>query len=401
MTFRVLFFVGYLSFLLNFDLAFRADGINALIKSFFLIAAIVYVATRPKNYVVLVLLAATLALTTILAMATDWASFSWDVYLRAVTQYIIPFLLLAGIPDKKDINFGLVLASWVPLLALGLGLVYQVIGVWSMFSQGYTGVPRLQGSTIPAFLGGFAMAGAFAAGQYASLRDRRYAILAGVNMLILVATAARMPVAIAAMLLAYTYFATYKDRGSRKFLIGFGGVYAVLGAVAVLGGPIIKRFSMNSLSGRELLWNYLEGLLQEYGRTGIGFGHAIKAVPRSVYILTGSAASHNDFLRIAVELGYVGSFAFFGMFIGAMAAVWLSRRHPPNATMLVAALGYLMLSLTDNALATPPYFTLLFVGAIASYATREVRSPKPRPSRPAWLTPPGSAGRGVSRGAVS
>ena len=128
---------------------------------------------------------------------------------------------------------------------------------------------------------------------------------------------------------------------------------------------------MTSMSGRDIMWAYLASFADDYFWTGIGYGHQFFATPRAIIINFGSAAAHNDYYRLAVELGYPGMIMFYLLLTLAMYFVWSGRVVQRDPSVLIAYLGFLTLSITENVLSSPAYFPLLIVtiaGTANSYA---------------------------------
>jgi len=89
-------------------------------------------------------------------------------------------------------------------------------------------------------------------------------------------------------------------------------------------------------------------------------------VPRSVYILFTSSAAHNDYLRLLVELGWFGVFAFYTLLIIAFVSAWNFISQRRDAAILITFAGYMLLSVSDNALSTSAYFLLPIAAVMTS-----------------------------------
>ncbi len=100
--------------------------------------------------------------------------------------------------------------------------------------------------------------------------------------------------------------------------------------------------------------------------SGSGSGISFWSTPPELLAHFSSAAAHNDFLRLLVELGWFGVFGFYGLFIVTVLVVWSSKVGRRDYSVIVALAGFLLLSSTDNALATTCYFTLVITAVMAA-----------------------------------
>ncbi|MCX5493777.1 O-antigen ligase family protein [Kaistia dalseonensis] len=352
-----------------------------------LFASIAFVMTRPRVGYMLGALALMILTTFISALMTRYPAFNWSVYIMSLNQIVVPMLFLSARPTIVDRDFVLRMASWVPITCAVLGLLYQAAGIRNVFGYEYgSGLPRFQGSLIPALFAGFTLSGSVAAMKYAHLVNRRYLWLACINIVLLVLSGSRVPTAIALVLCAFIFYTNFN--GQRRLKV-MGTIIAGVGMVILLstvGSGIIERFSQNGLSGRDVMWSYLEIVLAQYSDFGIGFGHQMSAVPREVLIVTGSTAAHNDYLRLALELGYGGAIAFYALFMGSVLLLWNSHYQRRDPLMLMGAISFFILSLTDNALAAPSHFPLLL---ITTYSTAKFGQSAETRRRPAGMQGPG------------
>lgn len=405
MLFRIAILVAYGFFIINAGAVLKVEAVNVLEKGAFLIAATLYVTGRPRSNVILCLLGLNCLLIFFLGFYTTYPGFSWSTLVKSLNQIFIVYMLLACVPTEEDRDAFLKIAAWMPIVSALLGVLYQVAGLRVAFGHEYsTGLMRFQGSLIPAFLAGVAMCGAFAAMQFALLKQPLYFAVAAANFLVLLLTGGRASLAVTLVVCGFSF---YMQPQVSKKLKTIGTIVGLAVGGVMLGAmweTIAKRFESSGANGRDIMWPYLEELAAQYPWTGVGFGHQFFTVPREVVILTGSTAAHNDFIRIMVELGYVGSVIFYALFIIAVFWVWLSPHVDKNPIVLVALAGFLFLSRTDNALATPAYFPLIILSIMASvqYPVRRRRAgaaerlptvPQRFPKRPiAPLQPSGPAG---------
>lgn len=347
-----------------------------------MLAGFVLIMSRPPLIPVIVAGVLMIVVSLTSAIFTRNVGFSWALYLRSINQFIVPVLLVAAIPTKNDRDFVLRFLSWAPILCVVVGVIYDLIGRGTLFSQDYTlGVPRLQGSLNSAFLGGLALTGVFAAMQSAQHVSIRYLGVAAINLLVALLTAARMPIALTVALSATCFYLNFPNAGGLK-IIGtvVGGLSAAV-FLMIFGGPLITRFSSTTMSGREAMWEYLLAVLEAYRDFGVGYGHQQTIISHEVYIVINSLHAHNDYLRIAVELGFWPTIIFFCLWLFAMLAVWNHPRCGRNPIVLVGTITFAVLAFTDNAVSTSTHFPLLIIAAISGLAPVEVRKQTARSSQ--------------------
>jgi O-antigen ligase len=377
MPFRIAIAIAYGIFIINAGAVLKVEAINVIEKGAFLIAATLYVTSRPRSNVILWMLGLNCLLIFFLGYFTTYPGFSWGTLIKSLNQIFIVYMLLACVPTEADRDAFLKIAAWLPIASTFLGILYHLAGLRAISGFEYsTGLMRFQGSLIPAFLAGVAMCGTFAAMQFALIKRPFYFGVAGADFLILLLTGGRAALAVTLVVCGVSFY--LKPQVSLK-LKTIGTVVGLAVGGLMLGAmweSIATRFQSSGANGRDVMWPYLEELASQYPWTGVGFGHQFFTVPREVVILTGSTAAHNDFIRVMVELGYVGVAIFYTLFILAVLWVWRSPHVNKSPIVLIALAGFLFLSRTDNALATPAYFPLIILSVMAS-----VRYPSRTPAR--------------------
>lgn len=372
MYFRFSIGLAYFLFALNIGDVFNIARVNPILKTFFILAALIYVVTRPRDWSVLLLLVLCLLMVLFLGGLTDYPEFQWSLLFGALNQFVVPYLLLAGKPTERDRGFFLHLMAWMAVGASVLGLIYGAMGVFNPFPVEYnTGAPRFSGTMNAAFLGGYALCGMFASYKLGERGETKYYWLIGINFLILVATGARMALALAVFLMLLTFYLSPRVTLKTKLLASLGGLFLALVAVPLVWIRYAARLEASGSSGRDVMWPWLWSMSEKFPDYGIGYGHQFWATPREVFILFTSNAAHNDYLRLLVELGWFGVFAFYGLFIGAVLIVWFGKVGRRDNSILFCLAAYLALSITDNALATPAYFTLIIISVMAAQSTKE------------------------------
>lgn len=248
-----------------------------------------------------------------------------------------------------------------PSITVGYGAVLAALGVRPLYGT-QLGAIRLAASSAPAFLGGFAMMAIFA-GLIAFLADgrARHWGWVGVNYLILVATGARSPLAMAVLVTLATLLATpspFLSGRRRVVLLALGG--AGLGFVLMAGSALhfirvvdlIHLGDAESLSNRQLIWPFFEAAAWQSPVIGwgVGAGKVVVALKSHIGRFLGTNAAHNEYLRITVEGGVIGAVALFGMI-----TMWLWRGSAalavgPRRIIRLVFLAFAVQSFTDNTL---------------------------------------------------
>ncbi|MBN9507799.1 MAG: O-antigen ligase family protein [Alphaproteobacteria bacterium] len=250
----------------------------------------------------------------------------------------------------------------IPTLIVVFGVVLAGAGIRPLFIE--LGGIRLEGSTHPAFLGGFA-----AAAIYAGLLElfrggrSRYLWSIIVNYVILVLSGARAPLFLAFMVTLITFVALRSEQFPlrRRIMPVLAGMLLlpVLVSIALGGSSAIRLFDMlssendaSNMSGRDILWPYFEAAWQASPTFGWGVGAARMVLdPDSLVVkLLGTTAAHNEYLRMGVEGGYVGIFTL----VTLMALWgWSHTRGAPRADRFILRLvliAFAIHSITDNTL---------------------------------------------------
>ncbi len=385
MSFRISFQISYILFIINIGNVLSIPAANLIEKGVFLLSAVIFIMTRMVDKFIIIITAFLIVIIFILSSLSSYPDFEWFIFINALNQIVIIFALLAGFPTEKDRDAILRTAAWLPAGSVMLGACYQVVGLREMFGQEFsTGIYRYQASLIPAYLSGLAMCGAFAALQIALAKRSVYMWLALFNLIILLAAGGRAALVVALVTCGASLLLKKDVPSSRKILFGLSGLALFLMILTLFWERVATRFTSSGANGRDLMWQYLLELAEQYPWTGIGFGHQYFAVPRDVYILVGSAAAHNDYVRLIVEMGYVGMIAFYVLFSAVILRILTRKWMRADLTILVAFAGFLLMSRTDNALASPSYFPIVFLAALSSIAYPkkliQAGGPMPAPS---------------------
>lgn len=294
---------------------------------------------------------------------------------RAMVGYCLPWLFLfvnwRGMPLARGLQF----LARLPLLCVAAGVPLQLAGITTVFRVEATGVPRLQGASIPAHLAMLALI-ALAAGLCvlaAPGGDRvpRTYLWVGVNLAILFGTATRGPLVVAAMLVfAYVLYALTHARAlsarARRAVWVIVGIGVAAGSMAA--PELIRRSMGNSYegafntSGRDQAWEFFYGLASQSPFTGKGLGFSTIAVELYVpaHVQKEFVAPHNEYIHLTLDGGL-----FFGIGLGLvmLAAFVLAARAQRGAirwVIVAFAIGTVFYSYFDNTFSTPQ-FTLLLV----------------------------------------
>ena len=284
-----------------------------------------------------------------------------------------PWLLMTASLKERDALTFLAAFSFSPVLCVGLGFVVDALGMWSMFHHSYEGAIRLQGSTIPAFLAAGSALACFTALCCARHMDQRYFLLAVVNLAILALTGGRMALAIG--LLACGFFVMFRYRITWGLLIKGLLAVSILVAVAFVAFPdLIHRLANSTDSGRGMLWSALIHVWDNHPYFGIGLGHQGTVVPAHVVKRVTTNAAHNEFIRLGVEIGWVGLSLLISVILVFILTNWLSAPKRGDPVFPVMCLLFLLFCYSDNALSLPTIFGLM----TAAYCEMFVGVDRPR-----------------------
>lgn len=338
---------------------------NPVEKSMLFGLGMLFLFTRKVRWDVLILIVLMLLMTLISAFLSSYYNLSFNRYVRSVFSLSATFLLLAGTPTEKDRNTMIRLLTALPIIMVVMGSIYEVVGIRTLFYVDFLGAPRLQGSSIPAGLGTAGYLGSVAAMLGAAFLNKKiYLPLAFVNLIILVLSAARMPLALSVAICGYVYFVMV----NRSFLMRAASVGAVIpaaaGFVLLFGESILTRFGSESLSGRDLIWDALQRVADAYPYFGIGLGHQILVIPGDVAFLAQTMAAHNEYLRVTVETGYVGATVIFALIALMCVAIWLRPATGRNFAFVLMCVSFFVYCRTDNAISST---TTPFMLALASF----------------------------------
>ncbi len=352
--------------------------------------------------------------------------------LRAdLTNPILPFGALFAVTSARPYGFGLTfgetarsfigtVAPWtlgfarmplyiaaafltmielLPLIQIVVGGLLEAAGIRTLLDVG----GRLRALKNPPTLAHFSL-WAIVVGTAQLLRTgrMRHMVLLGLNGVILLATGARAPTAYAALFcgLCLLFMTTPRFGGWRRMLVILtSAVVLVAGLTAMMTmGPIRALGVAGEVgaSGRDLIWPlFVDAIRQEpfFGH-GIGAARFVLNEEDPLAELIGTTAAHNEYLRIATDVGLVG----LAVFVASMVAWCLTLSRPlvrrERFMLRFAFLIFALLSITDNTIIS--LTSLVFVSFAVAFSARgaaeqELRragvpvgdAPARRPTRPA------------------
>ncbi|MDE2005048.1 MAG: O-antigen ligase family protein [Rhodospirillales bacterium] len=247
----------------------------------------------------------------------------------------------------------------IPLIDLAGGIVLAAAGLRPLFVS--SGGWRLEATSHPAFLGGFALAAIYACliELYREGGRREMALLAA-NFAILVLSGARAPLLYAGAVTVLTLGFVPSPAFPRRTRFGLLLAALALAPLAAgLAGSLssLRLFNLldhnaDALSGREALWAYFRraAATSPWFGWGLGAGNAVIPQTSRVVALMHTWAAHNEYLRMAVEGGRLGEALLIGAFV-----LWASAHTAPlpraeRAILRLVFLAFACHAVTDNVL---------------------------------------------------
>jgi O-Antigen ligase len=366
--FRVLFVVQALVLAIDLRTLLHHQGNfeNIIQKALILVTGAAFILTRPMRRGVVALICAMVMTSFFCAMGSEYRGFEWRAYAGGVVSIIAPFILLAAEPDEQDCLLGLRVFAALPLLMVALGVIYAVFGISPLFMTDQLGALRLAASQGPAFLAAACLFGAFAALELADQRHIGYAVLVLINFIILVLTGGRMALALTLVVCAIAYLRGFQRFPLIKFFMPMYLFVCVGVFLAFYGSNLLRRIESASLMGREQLWAAMGRQLDAHPWFGVGLGNQIYLLPEHLVVASHNIISaHDEYLRMAVELGYPGAVVVFVLSLCIFYLVWTSGRVRRDPMFLVCVAAFYVYCVTDNALTTPQNFFILVAASFA------------------------------------
>ena len=273
--------------------------------------------------------------------------------LRSLVGSAAPFLFgFVRLPAgwRRAVVWAVLLGPGAAVL-FGAGLAAAGLHPMADFEQGAL---RLGASGEPPFLAGFTLVAVYA-GLMAWLRqpDWRQAALLAANLLILLATGARVPLLLALLL-------TFGVLLAQRRLVPLAAAAALLCLALMFAGSLnfirivdlLQLGEAGDLSNRGLIWPLFVAAIRAspWVGWGVGAGKVILPVTSSINQLVGTNAAHDEYLRIGAEGGFFG----LALLIGLLVAWTIrgTRRLAPGRRWLMRAvmLAFALHSATDNTL---------------------------------------------------
>ena len=317
------------------------------------------------------------------------------IAMRAAIGYALPWMFLFVDWRRVGLGRGLRFLVMLPLWSLVAGVALEIAGITTVlrFDED-SGVPRLQGASIPAhlaFLSVIALAAGLLLLSMAAVdRSRRTYLWVGLNLVIVVGTATRGAIVVAGILvLAFVGHALLVNRRISRRARNAAWLISGIGVVAVaLAAPELIRRSMGNsyegtfnTSGRDQAWDFFYGLASQSPFTGRGLGFSTIAV--ELYLPTGVqrefVAPHNEYIHLTLDGGLPFLLALLATLIAAFYLA--ARAHRGTTRFVIAAfcVAVVLWSYIDNTLSTPQFTLLLMMllGLLAAHPTATAPRAKP------------------------
>lgn len=288
---------------------------------------------------------------------------------------------------RPEIRAVLLLVTAMPVVSVVVGMGLAALGLHPLHMAEYTGVDRLQGATIPAYLGFLATAGSAAGTALlllhrsaggATRRDEPWVSAGIVASIVIAGLSGTRGALIACVVVASPVplrIVRRARRGSRAVRIGALAAAAAIGIVGITPMLVERTKTDDSTdaldtSGRAEAWSFYLDQADEDRELGRGLGAGPVIGEAGYGILRGDfRGTHNEYVRLYVEGGWLG----LVLVVGSIA---LHLRHhlartPPEVRAGVAALvlAFAAYSIVDNTVSTFQFF-LPFGLLIGMYSAR-------------------------------
>jgi O-antigen ligase len=270
---------------------------------------------------------------------------------------------------------------WAPLISVVVCAVLDVAGLRPLFVD--SGGLRLAGLGHPAFLAGVCETAVYACLiELYRLGRRGHIFLMAANLLLLLLTGARAPLALAVVVVGVTLMLV----SSTRFLarcrllviltsaaalplagaLAFGLLPSDVSAVRVVQ---VLTTNLDNLSGRQLLWPSFEHAAagSRWLGWGVGAGNFIIPEGDPVVKLLQTWAAHNEYLRVEVEGGQLGRALLVLMLFLWVRQHTAALRGPERPIMRLVFVAFAVHAFTDNVMISTPA-CVLFAFASAVFA---------------------------------
>lgn len=273
-----------------------------------------------------------------------------------------PFIFLLIRWPQNVAQMHIRIVCFLPMVSVACGVLFQWMGLNTMFVTEYSGAVRLQGANIPAHLAFLA----FIAFLVAIIEVKRnphkilfYYFMMGANFLILLLTGTRGPLIAALAMVLVFVFDLIKQffKGKTGLIIPLIGFIAILIVSAWLQLDNFKKRSFVqqsdsavNLSGRSEAWEFYLNGVKESQWFGRGLGSVLVSNDGSI---DGSfSVPHNEYIRFYYDGGMIGAILLFGALLIVFRDVL--RRVPSDIKlyMLAFLFGFFIYSISDNTIST-------------------------------------------------
>lgn len=257
--------------------------------------------------------------------------------------------------------------QWSPYIAVGIGIVLQVIGVRALVLLEYTGVPRLTAGLDAAYMGAVAMFGVIAS-VWLWLRGNSVSLFWALGSLLMTlasgtrgATVVALIVFLAAML--FSGAAGGAKKGIVRVVALVIGLGVILNAVPLLIDRATNSGSaQGALSGRDSAWSFFWLFVEErpWFGNGIGANSQLNVLSNNTVIAEYFFAPHNTYLQFILDFGVVGSLVALVAFVAIFRKCLQGADRSGRLIIwsLIPAIGFY--AFFDNLLASP-HPAVLFV----------------------------------------
>jgi O-antigen ligase len=305
-----------------------------------------------------------------------WPGLALSDSLRSLVGSVAPFAFSFARVSPLWCRLVIRTVIAAPFLILGFGACLAATDLRHLYVV-EEGALRLGASTHPAFLAGFTIISIYAllVEQVRRPSGRLLALLA-LDIVIMLATGARAPLAIALLLIVIVTLCVRAPAWGWASRVPVLLAVMAAPAAAILAAPALgfvrllslaRQGDMMVLSNRTVIWSVYEAafLRSPWFGWGTGAGKVIVPVGTLLWHLLGTNAAHDEYLRIAVEGGAAGLGLLILLFL-----LWLwhgTRRmpHPERAVMRLVFLAFALHSATDNTLiATTASLMFAWVSAV-------------------------------------
>ncbi|MEK0290648.1 O-antigen ligase family protein [Caldifermentibacillus hisashii] len=268
-------------------------------------------------------------------------------------------ILVFFIKWNKDESLGVLrLLSKLPLISLGIGLIFTFIGIHPIINPISN---RLQGATISTH---FVMASTIALVASLTLyyidstKTNRYMVL--LNYILSLATLSRGGIIFSTIILLPYIFINIVNglKSNMKFL---KRVYILILLIPILiyfGLNIFERsFSNGELntSNRVQAWEILLKLSEDSRLIGLGIGY-IKTIEDPEIADRGFNAAHNEYIRLLVESGWVGIILIFCSLFSYMSKIPNDNIANKKSLIILFYIGFMIYSFTDNTISAVQFW---------------------------------------------